>query len=120
MVSKKFSFTSLEKEFLPEFREKVNTCEDVIDLENLFSHTMAQIVGKIFVDLKIRPGDIIYDGREAAHFCISPRLLQQSAFKEILANSDLARLSERFASVIHHHRLRLKRHPRKTERLTRK
>jgi len=35
-MSIQISFSKLEKEFMPQFRERINTSEDIIDVQKIF------------------------------------------------------------------------------------
>jgi len=46
-MSTQVSFIKIEKEFLPQFREKISTSEDITDVQKYFSYTIKEMLQKI-------------------------------------------------------------------------
>lgn len=111
-MEKKFSFSRLEHELISEFREKVNTSEDINDLKNLFAYTMALFIKKAFQEkINVSQQDVVFDPQAENFLKISPVLSQNGNFQEMAQNSDLLKVMGRFSHTIHKRYLHLLRHP---------
>ncbi len=111
-MTKKVSFTALEKEFTPEFREKINHAEGVIDLENFYSRTMMKLLGTALEGaVKLVPDDIQLDPDSKRGYRLSVKLREHPAFRERAANSDLETILERFASAVKSRYRHFRKHP---------
>ncbi len=114
-MTRRVSFTSTERELIPEFREKINTAEGVIDLENFFSHTVLKLLHKALSGgLPLTPEDIQFVPESEAGYKISTRLQQDELYKELLENSDLELIIRKFASATAKRYTRFRKHPGKT------
>ena len=111
-MTRKVSFTALEKELAPEFREKMNHAEGVIDLENFYSHTMMKLLAKA-LDMPIRlvPDDIQFDPERPEGFRLSERLRQMPRYREMATESDIEHILQKFASTVKNRYRHYKKHP---------
>lgn len=99
-MTRRMSFTSAERELIPEFREKINHAEGVIDLENFFSYTVLKLLNKAMNGgLPLMPDDIQFAPESAAGFKISTRLKEDKLYQELMENSDLEQIIRKFASA---------------------
>lgn len=111
-MTKKVSFTALEKEITPEFREKINHAEGVIDLENFYSRTMVKLLDVALEGaVKLMPDDVQLDPEAACGYELSNKLRNHPAFRERAANSDLETILERFASAVKSRYRHFRKHP---------
>lgn len=111
-MTKKVSFTALEKEITPEFREKINHAEGVIDLENFYSRIMIKLLGAALEGaVKLMPDDVQLDPDSKCGYRLSQKLLEHPAFRERAANSDLETILERFASAVNSRYRHFRKHP---------
>lgn len=117
-MNKTASFSKFEKEFSREMRNKINTSEDKIDLENHFSCTVSNMLRKIFEDKNIRitNGDIYFDPSQKHYYRIDGNLLDSKIFKTTWENSDLQSVINRIAASAYHKYVHMKKHPEKTEK----
>lgn len=111
-MEKKFSFSHLENELISEFRDRLNTTEDVHDLKNLFGYTMALFLKKAFHEkININQGDVAFDPAAENYLKITPTLARDRNFLEMARTSDLLKVMGRFSHTIHNRSLHLLRHP---------
>lgn len=90
------SFVYLEHEFEKKFRDYMNQAEDWIDIENFFKDIVIQFINSILEDSKITMEDIIID-YENKKIKFSKNLRNYTEFMEIVENSDLIDIIDRFA-----------------------
>ncbi|NOZ12971.1 MAG: hypothetical protein GXO69_04895 [Acidobacteria bacterium] len=114
-MTRQMSFTSTEKELIPEFREKINHAEGVIDLQNFFSQTVIKLLHKALSGgLPLTEDDIRFDPDSDSGYKLSPRLQNDRLFREIMENSDLEQIIRKFASTTAKHYARFRKHTGKT------
>ncbi len=111
-MTKKVSFTALEKEVTPEFREKINHAEGVIDLENFYSRIMVKLLETALEGaVKLVPDDIQLDPNSELGFQLSHRLREHPAYMERAGNSDLETILHRFACAVKSRYRHFRKHP---------
>ena len=111
-MEKKFSFSHLENELISEFRDRVNTSEDIHDLKNLLGYTMALFLERVFHDkISISQQDVTFDPAADNYLKIAPTLARDGNFLEMAGTSDLLKVMGRFSHTIHNRYLHLLRHP---------
>jgi hypothetical protein len=116
-MEKMISFTHVEKEILPEFRERVNIAESIHDLKNHFSRSMGGMIQRIVGDsVRVTAADITFSPQESDLFTIHPQLLKQIQIHQLLENSDLSQVLNRFAVSLNRRYLHLMKHTDKTRR----
>ncbi len=114
-MTRRMSFTSAEKELIPEFREKLNHAEGVIDLENFFSQTVMKLLHKVMSGgLALTEDDIRFKPDNDSGYEFSPRLKKDALFQEIMKNSDLEQIIRKFASATVKRYARFRKHHEKT------
>ncbi|MCK5879349.1 MAG: hypothetical protein KAH24_06200 [Holophagae bacterium] len=114
-MTRRMSFTSAERELIPEFREKLNHAEGVIDLENFFSYTVLKLLDKAMNGgFPLMPDDIQFSPENEDGYKISTRLQNDKLYQDIKANSDLEQIIRKFASATAKRYARLRKHPEKT------
>lgn len=115
IMTRRVSFTSTEKELIPEFRQKLNNAEGVIDLENFFSHTVIKLLHKTMNGgLPLMPDDIQFAPETEAGYRISTRLQKDKLYRELLENSDLEQIIRKFAVATAKRYAHFRKHPEKT------
>lgn len=115
-MSKRMSYSKVEKAILHDFRNKINHAESTEDIKKFFVYIILRLFeevfdGKItceFEDISLRPTS------EPA-YQLHERLVSSGNFKDVWDNSDLPQVVGRFATVASHHHTRLKKNPGKTE-----
>ncbi|PLX49757.1 MAG: hypothetical protein C0613_06145 [Desulfobulbaceae bacterium] len=115
-MSRQLSFTKIEKELLPDFRQKINQAESSEDVKTFYARTALELFDKVFEgslsldfdDISLQPG---HDNK----YSLSNRLLEASEFNEIWDNSDLPNVLQRFTETALNRYAHLEKHPEKTE-----
>lgn len=114
-MTKIISFTNLEKEFSPEFRQLIGNAEDISDLENHFSLTLTKFVEKALDNgTKININDIFFNPEKKHYYQISNNLKSKDNFLYLIENSDIKRIMRDFAETAHNRFLHLKKDHKKT------
>ncbi len=104
MEKKKYSYTKIEREFLPVMRKNMCRCEDAIDLENHFSSAIKNMLSKIFEKSgpTIERDDIIFTPGTGTPCRFSSKLMNNRHFRERWDNSDLKSVINRFSHTAEH------------------
>jgi len=114
-MTRRVSFTSTEKELIPEFRQKLNNAEGVIDLENFFSQTIIKLLHKTMNGgLPLMPDDIQFAPETRTGYRISTRLQKDKLYRDLLENSDLEQIIRKFALATVKRYAHFRKHPEKT------
>lgn len=117
-MSTQLSFSKIEKEFLPQFREKISTSEDMVDVQKYFSYTVKEMLQKAFE----KEGITIYE--ENIELTSTPPYYTikniDSSIHVLWENSDLKDILQRFAEVAHKRYLHLQKNPSKTNKKIRR
>ncbi len=117
-MSTQVSFSKLEKEFLPQFREKISTSEDIVDVQKYFSYTIKELLQKAFE----KEGINLYEEdieltTTPPHYTIKNI---NPSIKMVWENSDLKNILQRFAEIAHKRYLHLQKNPSKTNKKIRR
>jgi len=115
-MSKKMSYSKIEKIILHDFRNKVNHAESTEDLKKFFAYTAKDLFNNVFAggmtfdfdDTSLRPDSVPY-------FQLHERLLSSNDFNAVWDGSDLPQVMGRLAKVANNHYIRLAKNPAKTE-----
>ncbi|MCX8123175.1 MAG: hypothetical protein N3F66_03315 [Spirochaetes bacterium] len=117
-MSTQVSYSKIEKEFLPQFREKISTSEDIVDVQKYFSFTIKEMLKKAFE----KEGITIYD--ENIELTTTPPYYIikniDPSIKELWENSDLKDILQRFAEVAYKRYRHLQKNPSKTNKKIRR
>jgi hypothetical protein len=110
-----YSFSNYEKDYSHDYRKRITTAEDGVDVSKTFSHTMVAMLNDIFDNkFDLKDPDIIFDPTEDKHFRFSDRIRVMSGFNDVLTKSDLTHILERFAYTANNRYKHLNKHPEKT------
>ena len=112
-MSIQISFSKLEKEFMPQFRERINTSEDIVDVQKIFSYTIKEMLQKAFEKegITINEEDIALTSTEPYYAITNQDIIQN----ELWDISDLKDIIQRFAEVAHKRYIHLQKNPAKTK-----
>ncbi len=114
-MEKMVSFTQVEREIQPEFREHLNLAESIKDLERHFSHSMVTLLQRIVGDsLQLLDSDVVFAPEAVSNFRFHPRLLDHLQARGLLDHSDLPQVLQRFAASTNRRYQHLKKHPNRT------
>lgn len=113
------SFSKIEKELLPAFRQQIGTAESTEDVKKNFVYTTSDLLDKATGgELKPRFEDIhLVPAAEddSCKFDFSGRLMDNPAFIAVWRNSDLQHIVGRFAASASNRYKHLEKNPEKTE-----
>jgi len=71
-MSTMYSYSSIERDILPEFRMKLSKSEDGNDVKNLFSQTIYNMLKKVFEDNKaLNVNDVKFEPELEHYFSIT-------------------------------------------------
>lgn len=113
------SFSKIEKELLPAFRQHIGTAESTEDVKKFFVHTVLDLLDRA-TDGELKP---MYEDvrlnhteeNEARQFAFSDSLTGNPLFTSIWSTSDLQHIVSRFASSACNRYTHLEKNPEKTE-----
>ena len=113
------SFSKIEKELLPAFRQQIGSAESTKDVRNFFFHTIRDLVSRAS-DGELSPGyeDIrLNHGAESdsCRFSFSDSLIARPQFSTLWGSSDLQHIVGRFAASACNRYKHLEKNPEKTE-----
>ncbi|NPV88285.1 hypothetical protein HPY42_01980 [Coprothermobacteraceae bacterium] len=99
------SFVQIEKELLPDFRERLAMTETVTEVEELFFQTAEKLIKSILPDfpLDLRP-HIKFDAKSPRKYAVSETLKSNPLMDDLWTDSDLPAILERFATSCEHRR----------------
>lgn len=113
------SFSKIEKELLPAFRQHIGAAESTEDVKKFFVYTVADLLGRatggelkpMYEDIRLNHTDEI----DARQFTFSDSLTGNPLFSSIWSSSDLQHIISRFASSACHRYRHLEKNPEKTD-----
>ena len=115
-MSKRMSYSKIEKIILHDFRNKVNHAESTEDLKKFFVYSAQKLFNNVFAGkMTFDFDDISLQPASAPHFQLHERLLSAHDFKAVWDSSDLPQVMGRLAKAAAHHYVRLAKNPAKTE-----
>lgn len=113
------SFSKIEKELLPAFRQQIGSAESTEDVKKFFVHTIIELINRASED-KLRPRyeDISLNTTPPENSCrfnFSDTITSNSDFDTIWNASDLSNILDRFAAAACNRYTHLLKNPSKTE-----
>lgn len=113
-MSTQISFIKIEKEFLPQFREKISTSEDIVDVQKYFSFTIKEMLQEIFEKegIEINEDDIQLSENHPYYIIKN----MDASLKALWKTSDIKDIIQRFAETAHKRYLHLHKNPSKTQK----
>jgi len=120
-MTDKFSYAKLEKNFVRDLRLKVSQSENTTDVISSFSHVSGAFLRKVInEDFDLYDDDIIFDPSAKSKYRFSNRLMNNKAFANMVADSDIGRIIGSFAETAEHRYIHLSKHPLKSDLKIRK
>lgn len=106
------SFTRIEHELLPEFRDHMSHAESDQDVRKFFVRTVQELLRRAtdgavdphYEDIELHPG-------ASPQWALNGPLANDARLERLLADSDLDDILERFARTAAHHVRHERRHP---------
>ena len=113
------SFSKIEKDLLPAFRQQIGAAESKEDVRNYFVHTMLELFNRA-TDGVCNPSDEDIRLNHAceeneSRFILSETLAADSEFSSTWKDSDLPHIVGRFAAAACNRYKHLEKNPEKTE-----
>jgi hypothetical protein len=110
------SFTKIENEVLPKFRDSMAQARSTEDVRKFFVYSMLEVLnGALAGAVDLAYEDVALNPGAAPGYVLSPRLAAAPAFASLAGTSDLPAILERFAAAAGNRVKRLAKNPEKTE-----
>ena len=114
-MTKQLSFSKLENEIMPDFRNRINQAESAEDVKKFFVYAVNELMNNVFAGkLRFEYGDISLAPATDQQFSVAERLLGTKEFTEIWNGSDLRHVTGRLAQTAANRYKHLEKHPEKT------
>lgn len=115
-MTKIASFTKIENEVLPKFRDSMAQARSTEDVRKFFVYSVLELLNGAlagaaeltYEDIRLAPG-------ETPGYVLSPNLADHPALTALIGTSDLTAILGRFAAAAGNHYKRLEKNPEKTE-----
>ena len=115
-MSRQLSFTKIEKELLPVYRQKMGTAESTEDVKKFFVYIVQDLLNKAYEDkIKFDYDHIKLDPASPPHYRIHDQLKSDENFGSLWDNSDLSHIVARFTDTAMNHYNHLAQNPAKTQ-----
>ena len=115
-MSKRMSYSKVEKAILHDFRNKINHAESTEDIKKFFVYITQRLFDEVFAgEITCDFDDVSLRPTSEPAYQLHERLLSSGNFKDVWNNSDLPQVMDRLATVASNHYTRLKKNPGKTE-----
>ncbi|MCW8329890.1 hypothetical protein MD588_13850 [Photobacterium sp. SDRW27] len=108
------SFSKLEKNYAPDFRNKINMARSTNDVYDVFCYTVASMFNEITESKKFRESDIDFYPERECHYELGVNLRREPLIVECLDTSDLGRIIGDMAQTATNRHTHLLKHPEKT------
>lgn len=114
-MSAKISYSAVENKYWPGFREKINHCENPLEVAGLFSSTTASIINEIDELLEVRNDEVNFVPLEdECCYSFADRLKEGPRLRAYFDESDIGSILDRFAYAAKNRQVHLDKHPEKT------
>ncbi len=102
-MTKIASFTKIENELIPKFRESMAQAESTADVLKFFVYSMLELFNAVLAgeeeEFELRYEDVALTPGQAPGYALSPRLAGHAPLAARLRESDLPAILGRFATV---------------------
>jgi hypothetical protein len=98
-MSQRMSYTKIENELWPEYRDRLNKAESTEDVKKFFAYTATELLRQVLDSQGIKPRfeDIQLDPEGEEGYILSSRLRERNEVSELLSGSDLGDILQRLA-----------------------
>ncbi|MCF8030823.1 MAG: hypothetical protein K9J48_02905 [Desulfohalobiaceae bacterium] len=98
-MSQRISYTKIENELWPEYRDRLNKAESTEDVKKFFAYTAMELLAQILESREIKPRfeDVQLDPEGERNYILSARLSDRQEVADLLAGSDLSDILQRLA-----------------------
>ncbi|NOR24065.1 MAG: hypothetical protein GQ542_06655 [Desulforhopalus sp.] len=115
-MTRQISFTKIEKELLPRYRQKMGAAESTEDVKKFFVYIVMELLNRAYDDkIRFEYNHICLDPANSPHFCIDTSVTSLNDFTPVWDNSDLSHIVSRFTDTAMNHYTHLSKNPAKTE-----
>jgi hypothetical protein len=115
-MSRQLSFTKIEKELLPVYRQKMGAAESTEDVKKFFVYIVQDLLNKAYKDkIKFEYEHIVLDPANSPHYRINDQFKSMDDFVSVWDNSDLSHIVARFTDTAMNHYNHLATNPAKTQ-----
>lgn len=112
----KASFTKIENELAPGFRQRVNSAEGIADLQQAFTTFLQDILGRVSgAEVALEPGDARIAPEAEDGYLLGPGISGNEAYVKLLEHSDLRDILRRQVEHAANKMKRLSRHTTRDE-----
>ncbi|WP_064608306.1 hypothetical protein [Photobacterium sp. J15] len=113
-MTAQISYSKLEKNYTPDFRNRINMARNTNDVYDVFCHTVACMFNEITETKKYRESDIDFYPERECHYELGSNLKRDPTVLECLHTSDLGRILDDMAQTATNRHTHLMKHPEKT------
>jgi hypothetical protein len=115
-MSRQISFTKIEKELLPEYRQKIGSAESTEDVKKFFVYIVMELLNRAYDDkILFEYNDICLTPAKSPHYYINTNVTSSDDFASVWENSDLSHIVLRFTDTAMNHYAHISQNPAKTE-----
>lgn len=115
-MSRQLSFTKIEKELLPAYRQKMGSAESTEDVKKFFVYIVQELLNKAYADKIIfEYNHIALNPGTPPYYQINDKLSSLDDFVAVWEGSDLSHIVSRFTDTAMNHYNHLAQNPAKTE-----
>nr|WP_321469150.1 hypothetical protein [uncultured Desulfobulbus sp.] len=114
-MTQQISFTHVENELLPKFRNTLSQARSTEDVKKMFGYCMQELLQKVSGGtLDLRLEDVTLQPEEKG-YRIAEHIRNLDAFTTVWKDTDLCRIVDRITELCLHHYTHLAKNPEKTE-----
>ncbi|MBC8316771.1 MAG: hypothetical protein H8E41_02625 [Desulfobulbaceae bacterium] len=115
-MTRQLSFTKIEKELLPVYRQKMGAAESTEDVKKFFVYIVMDLLNRAYEDaIRFEYAHISLNPVKSPYYNIDTNMTSSDDFKSIWDNSDLSHIVLRFTDTAMNHYTHLLQNPAKTE-----
>jgi len=115
-MSRQISFTKIEKQLLPEYRQKIGAAESTEDVKKFFVYIVMELLNRAYDDkICFEYDHICLDPVNSPYYCLDSKVTSLADFGSVWDNSDLSHIVARFTDTAMNHYAHLAKNPAKTE-----
>lgn len=115
-MTKQMSYTKIENQLRPIFRERLDQAESVEDVKKFFVYTIQELLENAMGENgTVNFEDVCLDPDNEPGFALGPGVTERQAFQEVWNDSDMPRILSSFAETAKNRYRRLEKNPAKTE-----
>lgn len=111
-MTRRASFTKIENDLLPKFRDSMAQAESTADVRKFFVYSMLEVLnGALEGTIELAYEDVALAPGTPPGYMLSPRLRDHPTYAALAEESDLPAILERFAAAAGNRFKRLEKNP---------